>query len=306
MMEDKITKDQMMNEGFSINNPAWKASAKVISATINLPLDRAIQKLENVQFAMEEETEAWQAVFAWLGWPAYQLTDKSTKETKRQKEKDDLHYREALQDPSKYSKEEQVDILTQHGYTEEEIKKMRNEGVRVATIKKAEQDTQEIYTSNIPSTYKPKEEKEYTAYTRDSEVENISDADKKTTANVKKYMNLNKKEQVDKLDSLGYAKWYIRSLTSEQDRVNVLLKDIENDSIPARLKITSAIPKSDRTKQQTTLYDLNKSQQLDTLKSLGISDSLAKSFKYEADRVSKIEELYKERKNEVLPYNYKK
>ena len=53
-------------------------------------------------------------------------------------------------------------------------------------------------------------------------------------------------------------------------------------------------------------YDLNKSQQLDTLKSLGISDSLAKSFKYEADRVSKIEELYKERKNEVLPYNYKK
>ena len=246
---------------------------------------------------MEEETETWQSVFAWLGWPEYQLTNQATKDAKRQKEKDDLHYREALEDPSKYTKEEQIDILKQHGYSDEEIKNMKNEGTRVATIKHAEQESHQIYTSQKDRGKKPKtrEDKTYTPYIKDSERDDISDADKKTNANVKKYMDMTKAEQVKKLDSLGYAKWYIRSLSTEQDRVDVLLKDIENDSIPDRLRIPTSIPKSKRTPQQNTLYNLNKSQQLDTLKILGVSDSLANALKYEAERVAKIEELYKER-----------
>ena len=49
-----------LEKGFSLDNPAWKAAAKILSATVNLPLDRAYQKMENIQFAMDEETEAWQ------------------------------------------------------------------------------------------------------------------------------------------------------------------------------------------------------------------------------------------------------
>ena len=300
MMEDKVTRDQMKTEGFSLDNPAWKAAAKILSATVNLPLDRAYQKMENIQFAMDEETEAWQSVFAWLGWPEYQLTNMQDKEAKRQKEKDDLHYRTAVEDPSKYTKEEQVDILKQHGYTDEDIKKMKNEGTRVATIKKAEQDNEVIYTSDKSRGKKPakKEEKTYSPYLKEEEASKLSgesDEDRRTTLNVKKYRDMNKTEQEQKLWDLGYTKKYIRSLNTEDKRVDVLLREIENDSIPARLKKSSPIPKSQRTKQQHRLYDLNKQAQVDTLLSLGLSDSLVNALTYEADRVKKIEELYEER-----------
>jgi len=300
MMEDKITMDKMKNEGFSLNNPAWKAMAKILSATVNIPLDRAYQKLENVQFAMDEETEAWQSVFAWLGWPEYQLTNMQDKEAKRQKEKDDLHYRTAIEDPSKYTKEEQIDILKQHGYSDDDIKKMKNEGTRVATIKKAEQDNNVIYTSEKSKGKQSvkKEEKTYSPYLKEEEVSELSgesDEDRKTTLNVKKYRDMNKSEQEQKLWDLGYTKKYIRSLNTEDKRVDVLLREIENDSIPARLQKSSAIPKSERTKQQHRLYDLNKQAQIDTLLSLGLSDSLINALNYEADRVKKIEELYEER-----------
>ena len=128
-----------------------------------------------------------------------------------------------------------------------------------------------------------------------SKLSGESDEDRRTTLNVKKYRDMNKAEQEQKLWDLGYTKKYIRSLNTEDKRVDVLLREIENDSIPARLKKSSPIPKSQRTKQQHRLYDLNKQAQVDTLLSLGLSDSLVNALTYEADRVKKIEELYEER-----------
>ena len=52
----------------------------------------------------------------------------------------------------------------------------------------------------------------------------------------------------------------------------------------------------DRTKRQARLYKLKKSDQLDTLKSLGLSGSMLDALKYEEDRVRKIEELYDKNK----------
>jgi hypothetical protein len=53
---------------------------------------------------------------------------------------------------------------------------------------------------------------------------------------------------------------------------------------------------ADRTKRQARLYKLKKSDQLDTLKSLGLSDKMLEALKYEEDRVRKIEELYDKNK----------
>ena len=48
--------------------------------------------------------------------------------------------------------------------------------------------------------------------------------------------------------------------------------------------------------QQRRLYKLNKKDQVDTLKSFGLSDSVIKTLRLEADRVAKIEQLYKNKK----------
>ena len=77
-----------------------------------------------------------------------------------------------------------------------------------------------------------KEEKTYSPYLKEQEVSELSgesDEDRKTTLNVKKYRDMNKSEQEQKLWDLGYTKKYIRSLNTEDKRVNVLLKEIEND-----------------------------------------------------------------------------
>ena len=43
----KQEREKMKDLGFSIDNPAFMATGKILSATVNLPLDRALQKAQN-------------------------------------------------------------------------------------------------------------------------------------------------------------------------------------------------------------------------------------------------------------------
>ncbi len=67
-------------------------------------------------------------------------------------------------------------------------------------------------------------------------------------------------------------------------------------SIPKKKQTRKKIVLKDRTKRQARLYKLKKSDQLDTLKSLGLSGAMLDALKYEEDRVRKIEELYDKNK----------
>ena len=86
--DSKDRRQEMLDKGFSIENPAYLAGAKVVSATTNIPLDRVLNKYNNVSDAVEEETEWWQSVAMLLGWPKWQLEQqeyekKSTKKKKK-------------------------------------------------------------------------------------------------------------------------------------------------------------------------------------------------------------------------------
>ena len=50
-------KKDMMEKGWSLDNPAYLASANVIEALTNVPLDRAIKKTNNVVQATSQEQE---------------------------------------------------------------------------------------------------------------------------------------------------------------------------------------------------------------------------------------------------------
>ena len=66
-------KDEMLSKGFSIDNPAYLASANVIAATTNVPLDRAIKKVNNVIAATEADAELWERLALIGGWPEWQI-----------------------------------------------------------------------------------------------------------------------------------------------------------------------------------------------------------------------------------------
>ena len=225
-------------EPFNINNPSYRAASKVIAGVTNIPLDRLFQKIENIQGAMDDVNPTWQRIFMALGWPKWQLETPKEKEKRKAKEKEERRNIRAEEKPSIYTKDEQINILKQYGLTDNEIKELKNEELRVKKIEALRKKTNKIYTpkptSKTSKSYKPSS---------------------KTDDN-----------------------WRVVKSTSKQKS--------------KRNKILAA----DRTKRQVRLYKLKKSDQLDTLKSLGLSDKMLEALKYEEDRVRKIEELYDKNK----------
>ena len=76
----KGRREDMIDKGFDIHNPAYDATAKVISAVTNIPLDRALNKFDNIENALSEETDTWMDIALLLGWPKWTLEPKPKKE----------------------------------------------------------------------------------------------------------------------------------------------------------------------------------------------------------------------------------
>ena len=64
-----------------LDNPALSAGANIISATTNIPLDRALRKAQNIEAAMSDEAEWWQSTALLMGWGSWELGMQKKKET---------------------------------------------------------------------------------------------------------------------------------------------------------------------------------------------------------------------------------
>ena len=69
----EFNKEEMMQKGLSLDNPAYEAAANVISAASNIPTDRLYYKVESIGQILDNETQAWQRVALALGWRDWQL-----------------------------------------------------------------------------------------------------------------------------------------------------------------------------------------------------------------------------------------
>ena len=66
-------KEEMIDKGFAIDNPALMAGANVISAATNLPVDRLVRKANNVNTAVSQDLELWERFALLGGWQAWEL-----------------------------------------------------------------------------------------------------------------------------------------------------------------------------------------------------------------------------------------
>jgi hypothetical protein len=101
--DSKKRRQEMVDKGFSLDNPAYEAAAKVISATTNIPLDRLFNKYHNLENVFADDTENWARIASFFGWPAWQL------ETSGQSKASDAKLK--ANDPTKYESWEQKSIL---------------------------------------------------------------------------------------------------------------------------------------------------------------------------------------------------
>ena len=76
-------KDEMKEKGWSLDNPAFLASANVIAAATNVPLDRLIIKINNVNTAINQDLDTWQRMALIGGWRDWELGIKEEKKKKR-------------------------------------------------------------------------------------------------------------------------------------------------------------------------------------------------------------------------------
>jgi hypothetical protein len=63
--------DKVKSRGWSIENPAYLAVAQVLSAGFNVPIDRVLQKYNNMAQAMDEETRTWQRIALIMGYSGW-------------------------------------------------------------------------------------------------------------------------------------------------------------------------------------------------------------------------------------------
>jgi len=78
-------KDEMLNKGFSLDNPAYMAGANIISAGFNVPLDRVVKKVNNIAASTQEDISPLERSMLIAGWSEWDLGIQKPKKKKKKK-----------------------------------------------------------------------------------------------------------------------------------------------------------------------------------------------------------------------------
>jgi len=69
----KFNRKQIARRGFNLENPAYLALGQVVSATLNIPLDRALRMVMTAKQVIDNDTYLWQRVALVLGYSSWQV-----------------------------------------------------------------------------------------------------------------------------------------------------------------------------------------------------------------------------------------
>jgi hypothetical protein len=84
----KWDKDEMINGGWGLDNPAYLAVGNVVSATTNIPMDRGVKKINNLIKASDSELETWERLALVGGWQDWEIgIEEEKKKTQKRKVK---------------------------------------------------------------------------------------------------------------------------------------------------------------------------------------------------------------------------
>jgi hypothetical protein len=73
----KFNKDVIPVYGPGIGNPIYQVVGNTVSAFTNVPLDRAVNKINNVRAALNRENTTWQRIANFLGWNTWDVGSES-------------------------------------------------------------------------------------------------------------------------------------------------------------------------------------------------------------------------------------
>jgi hypothetical protein len=130
----------VMQDGRVHLGPMYSVSGKVVEATTNLPMDRLVNKIENVSQAMNSQNQAWQRIMIGMGWTPYSVGVEGTPGDLKIEAEGKVKRKEEGQAKAKEAREAKKDSIRQLPIKErlrikkeEAIKRREN---KIAKIKK--------------------------------------------------------------------------------------------------------------------------------------------------------------------------
>ena len=128
-------REKMKQEGFNLNNPAYLAFAQVLAGLTNVPLDRAIQKINNLRAVTSDSSAKWQKVALLMGWSAWDLgLPYYGVEDKEVQTPQTILRDKVLKMKKETSTKQQKETLLELGLTKQQIKALKYEEARVKKI----------------------------------------------------------------------------------------------------------------------------------------------------------------------------
>jgi hypothetical protein len=197
---------------FDPNHPNSKAYLSMLGTMTNVPLDRIIQKMDNIQGVLDKNNENWERAAMFMGAPKWSLQtaednkadmderlDKFYKETVPKRERDSIGAKDL-------TKKAQEELIIDLGITRGEYKSLTNEKLRVNYIlNKAKKDSIDL-EKLIPKYVIPKEEK---------------------TKQYLKLEELTKEEQQERLISLQVTRGEYKKASTADARIKLIIKKLK-------------------------------------------------------------------------------
>ena len=128
-------RENIKNKGFNLNNPGYLAGSQIISGLTNLPLDRAVQKINNIRAIMSNSSQNWQKVAMAMGWstwdvglPYYGVNDKVEMTPQM------ILKEKVITMKKETSTKQQKETLLKLGLTKQQIKALKYEDARIKKI----------------------------------------------------------------------------------------------------------------------------------------------------------------------------
>lgn len=118
LQQSKFDRDLIKERGWGIMQngrvhlgPMYSVSGKVVEATTNIPMDRLVNKIENVSQAMNSQNQAWQRVAVGMGWSPYSVGITGSAEDLKIQERAKAERKEAGKLKTKETREAKKDSI---------------------------------------------------------------------------------------------------------------------------------------------------------------------------------------------------
>ena len=132
----RFERDVIAERGFAIDSPMWQVLGASVSASLNIPLDNAVNIVNRIGEAMDERNQTWQRVALALGWNAWDVGAKDEEGEEIKAKAKEIRKKEGIEKAKK--------TRAENKRLKNEAKRLENERILKERIEKYKQDQLKI------------------------------------------------------------------------------------------------------------------------------------------------------------------